>query len=217
MKQKLPFDPQQVKNDSERLIIDAGGKICDWLPWIDRTGLRSRDDIVRRSLILNAMLNIYFKAPVSVVRDWIERNGLAASLSNVEQGILAKANDALSKQEQINLYWYVECLWAFLWVGSIIDELPLTSPVEDRMASLCPNLQKNEDGAKFSQCMRLRSHEELYRMLDRYYRAHWYARDGQLNRYDTGAFNIDIIMERRRALEWALNSESDWNEVDMST
>jgi hypothetical protein len=54
-------------------------------------------------------------------------------------------------------------------------------------------------------------------MLDLLYRAHWFARDGQLNQYQTKGFNIDAIMERRKALEWLLNLEYDWDNVDMST
>jgi hypothetical protein len=48
------------------------------------------------------------------------------------------------------------------------------------MASLCPNLQINEDGAKFKLRMQLRSYAELYAMRDLSYRFHWWTVDAQL-------------------------------------
>jgi hypothetical protein len=55
-------------------------------------------------------------------------------------------------------------------------------------------------------------------MLDLYYRAHWYVVDGHLHRYDTGDFDLDIIMERRKALEWIGDpTVEDWDYTDAST
>jgi len=52
-------------------------------------------------------------------------------------------------------------------------------------------------------------------MLDLYYRAHWYAREGSLKGFSTGVFNLDIIVERRKALEWISDSKiEDWDDVD---
>jgi hypothetical protein len=55
-------------------------------------------------------------------------------------------------------------------------------------------------------------------MLDLYYRAHWYARDGLLNGYATEPFNLDVIMERRRALEWISDRNlADWEDAPEDT
>jgi hypothetical protein len=63
----------------------------------------------------------------------------------------------------------------------------------------------------------LRPREELFRMLDLYYRLHWWTRNAQLQGQQTGNVSLDIIMERRKALEWVLNAEDDWDNVEMST
>ena len=65
--------------------------------------------------------------------------------------------------------------------------------------------------------MQLRSREELFRMLDLYFRLHWWTRNSQLTGKDTGAVRLDIIMERRKALEWVMDPACDWDNVDMST
>lgn len=71
------LDPEAVKRDSEAIIRRAGGDMCDCLPFLERDAKpRELDAVVRRTLILNAMLQIYFKAPVAVIKDWITRNRL---------------------------------------------------------------------------------------------------------------------------------------------
>jgi Domain of unknown function (DUF4272) len=86
------------------------------------------------------------------------------------------------------------------------------------LASLLPNLQRDEDGIGFRDSFELRPAVELCSMLDLYYRAHWYARDGQLRAYATGAFNLDVILERRKALEWLNDNETeDWDATEAST
>ena len=65
--------------------------------------------------------------------------------------------------------------------------------------------------------MRLRSRDELFRMLDLHYRLHWWTRNAQLTGKDTGVVRLDIIMERRKALEWVMDPACDWDNVEMST
>jgi hypothetical protein len=212
------LDPIAVKRDSEAIIRRAGGDICDWLPFLDRNAKpRELNAVVRRALILNALLQIYFKAPVAVIKDWITRNGLADDLSESEREILQKEDDALTEQEQTNLYWYVEALWTLVWAGQLIDSLPFDEGVGSVLAMLCPALQRNEDGSKLTKTMQLRSREELFRMLDLYYRLHWWTRNSQLTGKDTGVVRPDIIMERRKALEWLMDLSCDWDNVEMST
>jgi uncharacterized protein DUF4272 len=132
--------------------------------------------------------------------------------------MLSKSDDDISEQDEVDLYWYLEALWALAWVGSFIDELPIDSPVGDELASFLPNLQIDEGPESFSNRFELRSPGEIYRMLDLYYLAHWYARDGHLRNYATGVFSLDVIMERRKALEWVLDSEiDDWDHTPEST
>lgn len=116
-----------------------------------------------------------------------------------------------------NLYWYIEALWALMWVGRLIDELPFDEGVGSELASLCPAIQRNEAGTKLSGNMQLRTREDLFRMLDLYYRLHWWPWNSQLNGKDTGSVRLDVIMERRKALEWVMDPSCDWDNVEMST
>jgi Domain of unknown function (DUF4272) len=211
------IDPQAVKKRSEAIILHAGGQICDWLPIIERPGLRERDEIIGRALVMNALLQIYFKAPIRIISEWITDNRAEAYLSSKERLLFQREGGMLSEQELTDLYWYIESLWALMWVGGLIDDLPFDEPVESFMGSLVPNLQHAEDGSKFHHKMQIRSYPEVFQMLDLYFRLHWYARNGQLKRQSTDPVNLDIIMERRKALEWVMRPGVDWDDVPLNT
>lgn len=211
------IDPREIKATNERIITDAGGKICDWLPHLEERTPRDRSDIVGRSLVLNAMLQIAFEAPTHVIRTWIEEHSLSQHLSPTERELLSKDNEELTQQEKTDLYWYIEALWALMWVGSLIDELDFEQPIQDYMANLCPKLQDNEDGSKFDDTMQIRPYADLFQMLDLHFRLHWWTRDGNLRGYETGNVSLDIIMERRKALEWALDKSSHWDNIELNT
>jgi hypothetical protein len=202
-------DHVAIKKRNEDHIRGQGGMICDWLPHIEETTIRPKDEIVSRSLILLAMLQISFGAPIPFIRDWIARQGIDARLSEQERAILRKSNDELTEQEKINLFWYLECLWAFMWAGSMADDLQLKEHAPDHMSSLSPDLQKNEDGSKFTTKMAVRNYEELYVMRDLYFRAHWHTEECRLKNLDAKGFDGEIIMERRRALEWIMDPDED--------
>ena len=212
------IDVQAVKKENEAIILQAGGRICDWLPSPDATSpLRDPQAIARRTLVVHAMLQIAFQAPVPFIRQWIRENGLDADLAESERLILDKSNENLTEQEQTNLFWYIEALWAFVWAQGFVAQLPFDQPVGDNLASLMPDLQRNESGTEFLRQAELRSHDELFRMLDLYYRVHWWTRDANLRGQQTGDVRVDIIRERRKALEWMLDTKNDWDCVEMST
>ncbi len=212
------IDPEAVKRESETIIRRAGGEICDWLPVLDsKAQPRDIGAVVRRALILNAMLQVYFKAPIAIVKDWLTRNGLTDDLSESERLILEKDDDDLTEQQRINLYWNFEGLWTLVWVGQLIDDLPFDEGVGNTLASLCPVLQRNDDGSKLSKTMRLRTRDELFRILDLHYRLHWWTRNAQLTGQEAGDVRLDIIMERRKALEWVMDPTCGWDSVEMST
>lgn len=212
------LDPIAVKQDSERIILSAGGQICDWLPHlaVDSRAARPLEEVVARALAMNALINIAFKAPVKVIADWIARHGVEAALSDSERAILTKTQEELTPQELINLRWYLESLWALMWVGGLADDLPIDRCVPDDMVTMVPNLKKNEDGSKFGR-FQLRSYDQMFRKLDLYFRLHWYARNGALTRTPTPPVDHGVVVERRKALEWVLDRDHDWDHVNLNT
>jgi hypothetical protein len=131
------IDPLRVKAESERVVVSLGGKVCDWLPWIEIEQPRESGEVAARALVMHAMLQLHLEAPVDVISAWIHDNGLEGSLCASERAILSRDDDSLTEQELI-------------WAGGLIPELPVTEPVGDILASLLPNLQINEGPGQVS-------------------------------------------------------------------
>lgn len=212
----MTIDALAVKKESERIVLEAGGRICDWLPIldVDARKLRTVDEVRDRALVMNALINLAFEAPVHVIAGWIRENRVEHALTDAERALLAK--EELAEQEMINLHWYLESLWSLMWAGGLVDRMDFTDGVPDTMASLCPDLQRGDDGSKFSR-FKLRPFDELFRELDLHYRLHWYARDGLINNTPTPPIEHSVILERRKALEWLLNPSLAWDDVSLDT
>ncbi len=212
------LDTVEVRRESQGIITRLGGPRCDWLPWLDRTEPRDGKETANRALVMNAMVQIRFGAQVGVVKSWIDDNSLSDHLSRRERDLLHGSDEDVTEQDAADLFWYIEALWTLAWVGGLISELPIERGVGGNLASLMPDLRVNERSEQFLPKFQQRSAAEIYRMLDLYYLAHWYARDGQLNRRDTTPFSLDIIMERRKALEWVMDRTiQDWDDTPENT
>lgn len=211
-------EPPDVKGQSEAVITRLGGGVCDWLPELGRTASRESHEVANRALVLNAMAQIPLGAPTHVIKHWLAANDLLPSLSQREAEILSLGNQNLTEQTLSDLYWYLESLWTLTWAGGLTSDLSIDQPVGDELASHVPNLQVGDTAEGFRSTYRLRPTGELYEMLDLYFRAHWYTEDGRINGYSTGLFDSDIVMERRKALQWLFPEHgADWDHVDLST
>lgn len=213
----MRIDTDEIKAASEKKIISQGGQICDWLPYIEPTSLRDPYQVTARALILNAMVNIHFGAPTRIISDWIAKHDLLDSLSAVEKRILETNESDLGEQDKINLYWYIEALWSFMWAMDLVSELDFTQPIPDNMASMCPNLQENEGPEKFSEVEELRAYDQIYKERDLAYRVMWWARQMSLTGESDPRFDLSRSMERRRALEWIMDAALDWDDVPLDT
>ncbi len=59
---------------------------------------------------------------------------------------------------------------------------------------------------------KLRPLIEIQKQVDLHYRLHWTARQT-----DDKTINYNVIVERRRALDWAYGVADNWDEVSLDT
>jgi len=206
----------EIKAQNDKLISKKSYKFNQWLPILETPAMRSIEEIRIRMAVMNALINIAFEAPTYLMKDWIENNNLTEHLSEEEKQILETENEDLTQIQVNSLLWYLEALWSFMWLTEMIDSLQPEENVGDEMASLLPNLEQGESNQKLESLEALRPELEIYKMLDFYYRLHWYCVDERINGREA-KLNEGIIYERRKALEWAFNRENDWDNVEMST
>ncbi len=206
----------KIKIANEAAIKLQGYKVNDWLPVLDLPQIRSIEEIKGRLLVLTAMINIAFNAPINFIKAWLFKHNLDKYLSRSEHQILAKENSELTDADLNPLRWSLESLWAFLWITKQIVDLIPEEPVGDNMAVLVPNLQKNEGIEKIENISGIQEKDRLYQMLDYYYRLHWFCVNERLSN-NKSSLNEGIIHERRKALEWFYNKNCGWDDMELST
>lgn len=206
----------EIKSKNDKIISEKGWRFNNWLPILETPALRSIEEIKGRMAVMNALINIGFEAPTFIIKDWIEQQNLSKYLSEEEKEILELENDDLTETQINTFLWYLEALWALMWLTEMIDNLDPEVFVGDEMASLLPNLEQGESNEKLEKLQNIRPEIEVYTMLDFYYRLHWYCVDERINNREA-LLNEGVIYERRKALEWAFNRENDWDNVEMST
>lgn len=207
---------RQIKIDNDTIIKQKEYRVNDWLPILDTPKLRTLEEIKGRMSVMNALINIAFEAPTYIIKEWIENYGLTKYLSDSEKEILEKENDDLTEFEVNSLRWYLESLWAFMWVTEMIPRLEAEEYIGDNMASLLPNLENGDSNQKLESLQHLKSEVEIYTKLDYYYRLHWYCVDERLNGREA-KLNEGLVYERRKSLEWIYNRADDWDNVEMGT
>lgn len=206
---------QQIKAANNERIKAKGYRVNEWLPVLESPTPRSLEEIKGRMGVMNALINIAFRAPVHIIKEWIEAQQLTQYLSENEKALL-ESEDELADEDIAILGWYLESLWALMWLTEMDDNLEAEIHVPDHMASLLPNLQQNDNNERLNQLQHIRDEVTACHMLDYYYRLHWYCVDQRLNGRQV-KLNEGLVYERRKALEWALNRSNDWDDVELGT
>lgn len=211
------INPEKVKDRNTKQLRSSGIDVIGHLPYLDNPEFREPDEIARRTLVLSALFQLHLQAPKDIIRNWLEENELITYLTEDELEYLETEYSELPEQTQTDIYWFVEAIWTFAWVGGLHNNLTLNTGVEDSLVTLIPNIAKNETAEKFITDFRLRNQIEIFEMLDKFYRAHWFARNNNLTGKQSNKVDLDIIMERRKALEYTVYKEFNWNEILLDT
>ncbi|MCE7873951.1 DUF4272 domain-containing protein [bacterium CPR1] len=199
------------KKRSEEIVLRAGGMVNPDLPELSpHRELRSQEAILGRMLALYAMVGQIYVVSEPIVR-WLETNDLMIFVSPEERRLLASE---VTSQEAHVLEWSIESIWAFAWMLSLVQELPFTWRAGEAIPEGFPNIFEGESCAALRQRAHLRPREEIMAQLDLYYRLGWWTRDRMQSFAYVEHVNYDSVMERLKALDWALSLE-DWDEVDV--
>ncbi|REK61603.1 MAG: DUF4272 domain-containing protein [Bacteroidetes bacterium] len=211
------IDPEKIKTENTSYLKGIGIEVIDHLPYIEVNEFQEDENVAKRCLVLAALLQLYFGAPNDFIESWLKENNLTEYLTSEEQKVLNTSQDDLSDQDKTDLYWTIEAIWALAWVGNKHNDLTFNTGVEDSLANMLPSFRDNESSESFINGFKIRSKEEIFTKLDQFYRAHWFARNNSLNGKENSEIDIDLIMERRKALEWVCNKAEKWDEVSLDT
>jgi hypothetical protein len=211
------IQPEKIKKKNTKELQRLGIEVIDHLPFLDQASFRDSKEIAKRIMILTALFQLHLEAPKDIIKSWIEKNGLIENLTEKEKEYLKVDYKELPEQDRINIYWYVEALWTFAWIGGMHESLSFNTGVEDSLATMLPNIANGDLAEPFISKYKLRKQSEIFEILDKFYRAHWFARNNNLQGIESEKADLDIIMERRKALEFTCYSYNEWNEISLDT
>lgn len=208
------LDPQQIKEDNIALIKSWKIPVIDHLPTlegVDALNPQSAENVARRCMVISHVIGIGFGGQASKLLRALEQYELVSSASTHEKDMLAREKH--TEQEKINAQWLAECMQSFAWCLGLAKLEPLQY-CDDTLSSQFP--APFTDPSEFIAGAALKPLEEIYRQADLHYRLHWAARNARLTNAEFPVTE-GMIRERRRALDWVIGVEADWDKVPSDT
>jgi hypothetical protein len=206
--------PESAKTTSHQFLRDHDIPINDHLPLLEGpTELKPQnaEAVARRCVVLSYVIGIAYGADVPKLNQYLKDIGLLSYASSKERQLLGREKH--SEQEQINAGWIAECVQSLAWCMGLVELNPFCG-CDENLASHIP--RPFVDPSEFIAGAELRPFEEMYQQADLHYRLHWAARNASL----TGtpcAVSEELIMERRKPLDWVIGVEEDWDKVPGDT
>lgn len=106
---------------------------------------------------------------------------------------------------------------SLVWALGLVENIDYPNQICDcekaiMLVSTCKTYEEFKNKCK------IRDIEEILDMLDLYYRYDWAVTEKRINP-DTpiADLNPDVVVERRKGLEWLIASKEDWNEISLDT
>jgi len=156
-----------------------------------------------------------FKKSKGLFSDELKKYGVEEYLSRKENIVL---NGYYSKQDLLDITWEYETYWALVWALGLIDseEMDIPDKNADWMKAIRLVSESNsyED---FKAQVKLRSIEEILDMLDLYYRYNWATVEARVRSRGRLKISHEVVVERRKGLEWLISSEEDWDDISLDT
>ena len=206
--------PEKIKRKNEKWLKRRGFLVNPNLPLIEDPSelvLRSPQEISKRAWILNFIIGLGYKQDPEKMIKLIKSNGLESSLSSEEKSLLEKGS--LTDDELWEATELCHSSHALTWILGYRDFDPVGDCPDD-VADLF--FTEGHDVESLGNKSNPKSFDEAYVMADLLYRLHWSIRHPTLQGEKP---NIQewTVRNRRRAIDWALTVQDDWDDVTTDT
>ncbi|HUO83501.1 MAG TPA: DUF4272 domain-containing protein [Thermoanaerobaculia bacterium] len=185
------------------------------LPLIDEpSSLRPGGDVAVRIIALYALTGLANGADASALRGWLRDTDVYHALLLEERSHFERP---LSERDLTKASWRQESLYVLGWAAKLVDILDLPTQECD-LTPLFSKIPPEVDTGEFIRELELRPAEEILYQVDLHYCLHWAMRHpAKVFRSRTARqLKVDVIIERRQALEWLISRE-EWNEIVLDT
>ncbi len=213
------------RNNSNKKIKQLGIVCLETLPVIEdstQVSLKDIDTICKRAiaclistqLAIDISENNDYDSSKTFFLNMLKQYGVQDNLIEKEKRIF---NGKYSKQDVIDVVWSYEAYWSLVWTLGLVENIDYPNQICDcEKAIMLVSTCKTYDDFK-CKC-KIRDIEEILDMLDLYYRYDWAVTEKRINP-DTliADLNPDVVVERRKGLEWLIANEEDWDEISLDT
>lgn len=212
------------RNKSNEKIKSMGIACFEQLPMLEDSSqvkLRSLEAICKRAIACLLSTQIAcdisdgnYEESAELFEKLLKQYGVRECLNAAETRLF---DGTYSEQDAINVVWTYEAYWSLVWALGLVEDISDSSDICDcekaiRLVGDCASYEE------FKQKCKLRNIEEILDMLDLYYRYHWATTEKRINpETPIGNLNPDVVVERRRGLEWLISDEVDWFEISLDT
>jgi hypothetical protein len=208
------LDTARIRAATHERMRSVGVSTRPPLPHLEqRLRLRPKAEIAGRANGLHLLYAVYLRGAEAAKWSWTfaRDNGWEDHLSTRERTKLAAGS--VSEHDIVQYSWRKESCKALLWLGSVVhDDDFHTAVSECDLSDYYSLIPPERPYPAYLADFDLRSGNTAVEALDLYYCLHWLCR----NEPDTLPFLTGVVVERRRALEWAL-SRADWDDVPLDT
>ncbi|MEC8325044.1 MAG: DUF4272 domain-containing protein [Pseudomonadota bacterium] len=210
------INAEKVRQHTVQRLRELEVPLHPHLPFIDGRLKRTPVEIAERIVGLYAMLGIGRDADPDLLWNWMEENGFLSFLSDAEMEIMQKEKFT---EANINICsWKQESLFVLGWFVNIESDMGLPSEESD-LDELFTMIPPEVEFQTMIDSFRLKSEESLLETLDFYYCLHAAIKHPELWESEKQMRNVKFaaVEERRRALEWLVSADNNWDNITLDT
>lgn len=221
--------PEERRKRSHDIIKKMGIVCCEDL-WLtapsSEVQIKSKDEICKRAVACLISVQLACSIAQGDAYDTARNMALEALMRyDAAENLLPKEkklfyDDQIVKQDVIDIVWEYETYWALIWALKLISDKEMNPPVKtcncERAIAILFSTSK--DYSFFKDISKLRGTEAILNMVDLYYRYHWACVEKRRNpEVNIGKLQPEVVLERRRGLEWLICEEKDWFAISLDT
>ncbi|MCC7245531.1 MAG: DUF4272 domain-containing protein [Saprospiraceae bacterium] len=189
------------------------------MPEVEAQQIRSDIEVGGRIVILSIFYAIsQEKESITFFNKYIQDEDLEHFLTNRESTVLNSG--CMSEQDEIDFSWNKESVNCLCWCAGLVSRMNLPIAEID-ISSFYHFLPPEVDLHQFIKATKLIYTEKLLYQAEFYYRMHWALRHPEAWIFENGnhpeEYKLSIVVERRKSLEWVLNSGLQWDDISLDT
>ena len=211
----MSFNPKKVRAEVLTHLKLKDIPTNEALPTIDKWVFKSSVEVAERIVSLYALTGLAHEADPISLKEWLSEGQLYSEIPDSEKAYFEKT---LSSKDIVDLSWKQEALFAVCWSGSLVREMGLPHS-ECNLNKVFPQIPPEVEISDFLKTFNLRGEQQIAFQTDLHYCLHWILRHPEC--WGTSEWpsrlNKDVLIERRRALEWITKSSIKWEDVALDT